>query len=178
MCTEGTEYRSIRLWPTVLLAQLVMPEQGSQCHVSQTDTAPTASNLCKQQTNVRPASSVANFKQSKLANGYGLHGHCICSAHVGRLCCVEMTLGQEHTYMAFGWSRNVKKTTMNRADAVVCNYHSNGTWDVEDYYLESQQRCRTNERGEAFGVCPDSAFGGESNIASTSGFYEVLGTVH
>ena len=74
--------------------------------------------------------------------------------------------------MAFGWSRNVKKTTMHKADAVVCSHHSNGTWDVEDYYLESRQRCRTNERGEAVGACPDSAFGGESNIAGTSGQYE------
>ena len=74
--------------------------------------------------------------------------------------------------MAFGWSRNVKKTAMVRADAVVCSHHSNGTWEVEDYYLESRQPCRTNERGEAVGICLDTAFGGESNIASTSGFYK------
>ena len=111
----------------------------------------------------------SNYTCSKLANGFG-----VCWTQVRKfgqfvMCANNTGPGQ---YMAFGWSRNVKKTTMDRADAVVCSHHINDTWDVEDYYLESRQRCRTNERGEAVGVCPDSAFGEDSNIAGTSGFYE------
>ena len=53
---------------------------------------------------------------------------------------------------------------MVKVDAVVCSHHSNGTWDVKDYYyLESRQPCGTNKRGDVVKG---------NNIVGTNGSYE------
>ena len=138
-----------------------------------TPTATFTTNITSSPTPTPPACTKdygsSNYNCTKLTNGFG-----VCWTQYRRLgkfvLCANNTGPGE--YMAFGWSRNVKKTAMLKADAVVCSHHSNGTWDVEDYYLESRKPCGTNERGEAFGVCPDTTFGEDSHIAGTSGFYK------
>ena len=39
--------------------------------------------------------------------------------------------------MAFGWSLNLKKTSMLKANAVVRTHHINDTCEVDNYYLQS-----------------------------------------
>lgn len=76
-------------------------------------------------------------------------------------------------YMAFGWSRNLKKTSMYKADAAVCTHHINDTWNVDDYYLRSRKTCRTNRRGQTVGVCHDIAYsGGRDHLRNASAYHE------
>ena len=148
------------------LALLVMPKENMDTMTrSMCPTLPDPFD-CSNKTYDDDSS---NFTCTKLTDGFG-----VCWAARRKfgqfvLCANDIGPGE---YMAFGWSRNVKKTAMLKADAVVCSHQADDTWDVEDYYLESRQPCGRNFGGEATGVCPDSAFGEESNIAGTSGQYE------
>ena len=75
-------------------------------------------------------------------------------------------------YMGFRWSRSLKKTVIPKSDAIVCTNSINGTWEVEDYYVESFQPCRTNQKGKTSGACPDTALGGARDIRDIFWFSE------
>ena len=71
-------------------------------------------------------------------------------------------------YMAFGFARNKIHSQMLRSDAVVCIRDINTTVTVHDYYLQYKRPC-TRKRNKYMGVCPDTAFGGSSQLRKEAG---------
>ena len=83
------------------------------------------------------------------------------------LCNANLGLGE---YMAFGWSKNTRRSIMKGSDAVVCAFKGDYSWSVDDYFLDSKKECKkNNKKKKTKGVCEDVSFGGTDQLSGKAG---------